>query len=227
METVPPPDSAVVLNGWKEIASYLGRSARSAQRWEHELGLPIHRMPTPDGGAIVYAVPMEVDAWRARRSGEIEADAAGNGVEDPERLRWWQTPLPFWAVVLCVASAAGTGLLVNVAARATGVVATWEYEGRALRAFTEGGRPLWSHDFARPVSHPITFARGPGHVGDVDGDGVPESLVPIRYAASAREITNESDAVAAFAADGRLLWSVQPVLQLQADGEIFEGPWRV
>ena len=32
-----------VLNSWKEIASYLGRSVRTVQRWEREFGLPVHR----------------------------------------------------------------------------------------------------------------------------------------------------------------------------------------
>ena len=42
------------LHGWKDIAAYVGKSVRSAQRWERELGLPTHRINTPDG-QIVYA----------------------------------------------------------------------------------------------------------------------------------------------------------------------------
>jgi hypothetical protein len=34
------------LDGWKEIASYIGRGVRSAQRWERELGMPVHRLNT-------------------------------------------------------------------------------------------------------------------------------------------------------------------------------------
>ena len=32
------------LDGWKEIASYLGRSVRTAHRWEKRLGLPVRRV---------------------------------------------------------------------------------------------------------------------------------------------------------------------------------------
>jgi hypothetical protein len=57
------------LRGWKEIALYLGTSERTAQRWGHELGLPVHRVRnTP--GATVFAVREELDAWRISPDGE-------------------------------------------------------------------------------------------------------------------------------------------------------------
>ena len=52
------------LNGWKDIAAYLGRSIRCVQRYERELGLPVHRIKSAEG-QTVYAHRQEVDAWRA------------------------------------------------------------------------------------------------------------------------------------------------------------------
>ena len=49
------------LHGWKEIAAYLGRTVRTAQRWERR-GLPIRRVNPITGG--VYAVKTELQAWR-------------------------------------------------------------------------------------------------------------------------------------------------------------------
>ncbi len=57
----PPPRRP--LNGWKEIATYLGKSVRSVQRWEATLKLPVHRIKTRDGH-ILYADADEIDAWR-------------------------------------------------------------------------------------------------------------------------------------------------------------------
>jgi len=62
------------LNSWKEVANYVGRSRRTIQRWERELGFPVHR---PNGRirSAVVAVATEVDDWikstpvRAARSG--------------------------------------------------------------------------------------------------------------------------------------------------------------
>ena len=49
------------LTSWKEIAAYLGKSVRTAQRWDRHLNLPIRR-PGPQR-RIVVAVREELDAW--------------------------------------------------------------------------------------------------------------------------------------------------------------------
>jgi len=54
-----------VLDSWKEIAAYLGRSEKTCRRLEKELGLPVHRLEdTPK--ARVYAYRDEIDSWRQR-----------------------------------------------------------------------------------------------------------------------------------------------------------------
>ena len=53
------------LQGWKEIAAYLDRDARTARRWELEAALPVRRHAGDHGS--VYAYPTELDAWRAAR----------------------------------------------------------------------------------------------------------------------------------------------------------------
>lgn len=54
------------LCSWKEIAEHLGKTVRTAQRWEKRLQLPIHR-PKP-GSRLVWAFPEELDAWIRRGS---------------------------------------------------------------------------------------------------------------------------------------------------------------
>ena len=51
-----------ILNSWKEIASYLGRGVRTVQRWEANLGLPIHRPSGRDHSAVL-AFSNEMDQW--------------------------------------------------------------------------------------------------------------------------------------------------------------------
>ncbi len=65
----------LVLNSWKEIASYLGKGVRTVQRWELELGLPVQR-PNQGERAIVCASREDLDKWRAsvwgvRHKGEV------------------------------------------------------------------------------------------------------------------------------------------------------------
>ncbi len=51
-----------ILNSWKEIAEYVGRSARTLQRWERDLGFPVHR-PHGKLRSAVVAIPSEIDSW--------------------------------------------------------------------------------------------------------------------------------------------------------------------
>jgi hypothetical protein len=60
-----PPKSAAppaVLNGWKDIANYLGKGVRTIQRYEIELGLPVRR-PARKVKGSVFATVEEIDAW--------------------------------------------------------------------------------------------------------------------------------------------------------------------
>ena len=54
-----------LLNSWKEIATYLGRGVRTVQRWENQLGLPVHRPAGKDHSAVL-AFSSELDEWLTR-----------------------------------------------------------------------------------------------------------------------------------------------------------------
>ena len=61
-----------IFESWKEIAEYLHRTPKTCQRWEHELGLPIHRL---DGSpkASVFAYKEEIDRWLKEKLQEGQA----------------------------------------------------------------------------------------------------------------------------------------------------------
>jgi|SRR5215469_12372760 len=54
--------STGTLNSWKEIAQYLDRGLRTVQRWEHELGLPVHRIGK-GRRSPVFATVSELNFW--------------------------------------------------------------------------------------------------------------------------------------------------------------------
>ena len=62
------------LDGWKEIASYIGRSTRTAIRWHKELDLPVRRI-SGSHRPIVSALRSEIDEWERERR-EHQAVAA-------------------------------------------------------------------------------------------------------------------------------------------------------
>jgi hypothetical protein len=72
-----------VLSSWKEIAQFLGKGVRTAQRWERELGLPVHR-PEQSNRYVVLADPDELRHWmKARGSQHGPPHAAESRAADP------------------------------------------------------------------------------------------------------------------------------------------------
>ena len=72
-----------VFSGWKDVANYLGKSVRTVQRYERELGLPIRR-PAAKATIAVIATKTELDAWisashlrAAVRYSEVAANNSG------------------------------------------------------------------------------------------------------------------------------------------------------
>jgi len=69
-----------VIDGWKSISVYFGKSVKTIQRWEKENAFPVHRVP---GRHSVYFLKDEVDGWLEhwekleRGSGDPMADDAG------------------------------------------------------------------------------------------------------------------------------------------------------
>lgn len=70
-----------ILESWKEIGAHLNRSTKTCQRWEAEMGLPVHRLDgTPK--ARVFACTDELDRWFAEKLGDPrfgEGDTAPGG----------------------------------------------------------------------------------------------------------------------------------------------------
>lgn len=84
------------LESWKEIAAYLNRTVRTAQRWEQTESLPVHRHGH-DKRDSVYALTAELDEWLGRRGtfegSEHEAEPAPETVPArwSRRTKWLLT----------------------------------------------------------------------------------------------------------------------------------------
>lgn len=71
------------LNSWKEVANYVGRSERTIQRWERNLGFPVHR-PSGRLRSSVIALAAEIDEWIKRRPSaraQSNQDGPATGVD--------------------------------------------------------------------------------------------------------------------------------------------------
>jgi hypothetical protein len=61
---IEEPKKSGWLQGWKEIAGYMGCSVKTAQDRKERLGLPLHKLPGPGGKYEIYiAIPSHLDRW--------------------------------------------------------------------------------------------------------------------------------------------------------------------
>lgn len=103
------PSRGTRLLSWKEIAAYLKRDIRTAQRWEKLEGLPVHRHQHDERGTA-YAYSGEIDRWlearTLRRSGSIETPAERSGVTPPNRPARHPAVLVLGIVMMALGAAA-------------------------------------------------------------------------------------------------------------------------
>jgi hypothetical protein len=246
-----PGDGPDTLHGWKDIATHLGRSVRSAQRWEATLGLPVKRITTPDGGQIVYASRAEIDEWQGQAETRRKQNAAADASSDDDTDATADGDPDSTAT--SAAAAAGGAADVAVATRSRlvaigsmgivgalgGLIGIWlvttaipawskpvgfEVESAAVVARDASGREVWRHPLGQPAARPPNV-RTQAAVGDIDGDGMPEVAMPVALNPQ-RSVSNTTDAVYVFHRDGRLRWRIQPELKVQRGGRVYEGPWR-
>ena len=80
----PRPDGR--LDSWKEIAAYLKREVRTAQRWEKNEGLPVRRHQH-DKLSTVFAYKSEIDAWWHERRPRLEKEIEPpDGDDSPDSI---------------------------------------------------------------------------------------------------------------------------------------------
>src|SRR5215467_10504705 len=90
------PSNERRLESWGEIASYLRREIRTVQRWERNLGLPIHRLSVGRQSAV-YAYPFELDQWYREREAKIKAEEIRHATDPtslPLEIKNHETPSP-------------------------------------------------------------------------------------------------------------------------------------
>lgn len=205
------------LDGWKEIANYLNRAVKTAQRWEAERGLPVHRVGGDGPGGSVFAFRHEVDTWLLGASsspddGEAPGDLGALGEDRaPGRPN---RKLRVAALFLLVSTAA-----VLLGSRTLELrhspAAVGTRDERLLIAYDAAGREIWRHLEDEPFSTVLGDSLRPvAEVVDLDGDGVAEIVALLRNPDGAGRLV-------AFDADGSVRWERVAGGSISLDGEDF------
>ncbi len=233
------------LDSWKEIADYLAHDVRTAIRWEHERGLPVHRVPGGKRGSI-FAFTDEIDRWlvsvavQADHTRESAAEAVP-GPESPEPAHGGRRARvrPRWVALLAgglvVLTLLGIAFRADHSRRRPGVapIATISLAGTRLTALDRDQSVLWQHDFGRELGaarEDTAINRVPAifsAADDIDGDGAPDLLVSVPFRYGESPSSPDQDELFAFTAQGRVLWSNRIDDALTFGGGKFSAPWRL
>ncbi len=218
------------LNGWKEIATHLGKSVRAAQRWERELGLPVHRIKTV-AGQVVFASRREIEAWRRtveapRDEAPPDAPVAVGPVRAPAWRIWWTRG----AVAALVVAAAIVGAVLSGRVFTPERPVRFQLIGQDLEARAGDGRRVWTYRFPADVGPVSAEYERPQlrtvQVADLDGDERQEVVVLVQKGATSNRTTGV-ETIDVFSEDGRLRWSYAPEMAWTFAGRRFGGPWVV
>lgn len=191
------------LETWKEVAGHFGVTVRTAQLWEAERGLPVHRQPGPKGR--VWADPAELDAWRATAAGSAEVSRPQPAVRTTRRSWSW---IAAGAAVAAGVLGAYGWMLRTQPPRVTSA----EIRKAVLVALDEEGRVLWKK----------TQPENP--MRDTSGGGVKPLVVETKD--GAREVIfaverdgelGLSDYLMAFTEAGDLRWRIEMGKPVRAD----------
>ncbi|MBX9601873.1 MAG: hypothetical protein K2X35_12745 [Bryobacteraceae bacterium] len=203
------------LCSWKEIASYLGVSVKTAQVWEATRGLPVRRLPGPRGQ--VRALIPDLEEWKA-------ASATAPPPEPPppppptKTISTWRRPA---LLLLAILSVLGIGLAVQRSLRPLPLSSARVLDN-ALVGFDRDGAILWRREFGS--LNQAVYADGERRiwVGDLEGDGAPDVLFVPTFAT-----TQEGVPLLRLDASGKELWRFTPGRTVSVKNEAFAPSYVV
>src|SRR5579863_2829529 len=137
------------LDSWKEIAAFFGRDERTVNRWEKELGLPVHRLPGTKGR--VYGYTDELSAWLsapknmgATSPSAISVEPAGS----PPSTARFENTVRLSAIAILVLT----------------TIALFPFRTGASRSKNAGLPP----SSTQPGSHGVVLASAPSHNAEAE-----------------------------------------------------------
>ena len=197
------------LSSWKEIASYLKISVRTAQSWEQERGLPVVRVPG-EKRVQVFAIAEDLDRW------------AGQGPLPPQTLNQAHSGLWIAATVAALVAVSAGWMLLRTRSRPAVLIP--DLQG-FVAADAEGNR-LWR--WTGPEQLQVSQYQPQGvrklhFLADLDGDGSNEAVFGADYVAAGQ--TNSE--VICFSSTGSPRWKFQPGRPVRAGTEDFAGRFLI
>ncbi len=169
------------LTSWKEIAGYLGVTSRTAQNWERDRGLPVHRRMGKHGR--VFAQPDEIDAWRERVAAPSQVpEERGTSPAADVPPAAGPNRNPIYLALLLAPLLIGAGAAAYWFANGPQPV-RWRFDDNSVVVLGQNGSELWRKnlDDEFPDSGGAGGVRSRGQilVQDFDSDGQTEVVLSV------------------------------------------------
>lgn len=134
-----------IVTSWKEIAAYLKIRVRTAQRWEKELGLPVHRINELDK-AYVFAYTDELDKWFEKRIRSRNIFKKFYGTKKPLAV------IGFFSIFLVVIIFALI-VFIFLPSHENLIPADFEVKNSCLIIYNSTGQELWTHELKESLDY--------------------------------------------------------------------------
>lgn len=210
------------ISTWKEIASFLGVSTRTAQQWERTRGLPVYRVRGGLRGSV-YAFQEELEAW-------LQGPGQGLHEEAPPPRPWRIYAGGLAALLLAAALLAAAW--PRLRARWVRPVSA-RFESEVLVALDEQGREVWRRRPEPPADLPsgvLDMKKSKAVLADLNGDGAREVVAVEAFESGSPALNSliRRELLSCTSPSGRLLWRRAPDCGLlDAEGRRFTSDWDV
>lgn len=217
-----------VLESWKEIADFLNKDTRTCQRWERELGLPIHRL---DGSskARVFAYPDEIEVWLK------EKQVNNNQISQTflsGKLKFLLIPT---AIMILIIAALLSGIF-----RSAREPVNFQIQESRLLTLDREGKQIWEYDTgienllndrvyryhfqakSPSIENDRSYDQPYLMFVDLDHNGSQEVLFSIQT----RDEVNEGKLIC-FDSRGKILWTFNTGRPLQFGGKSYSQEFRI
>jgi hypothetical protein len=230
-------DKKNILNTWKEIANYLDVEVKTAQRWEKELCMPVHRSKISPKSRV-FAYKDELDAWnpKNRRSGTI---LKSESVPRQEEL----LPKPsgksgnYWKLLLIITPIPAILIILFLIFNPSGQPVDFKIVDSQLIILDENQQELWRHD--TEFENLLTEKKFKDHfqskkridsdvlfpyiiIRDFDTDGNNEVLFNPRT-----QNDNGGGSLYFFDHRGKQLWKFQSGMELKFGSIVYSRDYRI
>jgi hypothetical protein len=193
------------------IGEYLGVTPRTAQLWERDRGLPVHRLPGPKGRVIATAE--ELDAWRfTARNASLDEPSHGF--------------VSFRRVILAGLSVLALICVIALALWPRPAPAGFRVDGLTLVALDQGGKDLWRYAIPNQYHYALhrTSQQPRIELADLDGDGRSEALLSVEADEPGPE---RNSLLIALASSGKEMWRLSPGREVRSPVDEFPLPYRI